>query len=316
MTFQSTHQNRWCIVIGDDHGPQWIPVARSSISRPLPVQYCRLRESSTLLQKALRRAAKIAPTTQIAVTVLDEYREDWEPSLWFTSPANRFICENREASSLTTAAALLSIANKSPSSIVTVLPARCYVEHECVLEAALERAITLLPHVAEGVLTLAMVDMNEGIDEDYLITGRAKAGPGSAIYGYARRPIPWVANHLRQEGAAIASGITIGYAGAFAAHITKHWPGVTRQLSKLIEAASEAGVECEVPLDLQRGMPRQNLRFLRWQPPSFSQRALRVFRCGWSGLKSPRAVERVIAFIESAIDDGQMSPVSAPSGRA
>jgi mannose-1-phosphate guanylyltransferase len=163
----------------------------------VPVQYCRLRESSTLLQKALRRASKIAPIGQIAVTAAEEYCEYWEPALWFTSPANRFIGENREASSLTVAAALLSIANKSPTSVVTVLPARCYVEREWILEAALERATAVLPQVAEGVVTLGMVDMDEGV--------------------YARRNISWVAHHLRQQGAAIASGITIGYAGAFAA---------------------------------------------------------------------------------------------------
>jgi mannose-1-phosphate guanylyltransferase len=316
MTFQSRHRNRWCVVIADDHGPEWIPAARSNDGRSLPVQYCRLHESPTLLQKALRRAAKIVPTAQIAVTALEEYREYWEPSLWFTPPANRFICDNRAASTLTAAAALLSIANKCPSSIVTVLPARCHVEHEWVLEAAMEQAIALLPQVAEGVITLGMVDLNEGIDEDYLITGRAKSGPGFTVQGYARRPISWVANHLRQQGASIASGITIGYAGAFAAHISKHWPGVTSQLSKLIAAASEAGVECEVPLELRRGMPGPKLRFLRWQPPSFSQRALRVFRCGWSSLKSPRAVERILSFIESAAEEKQLLSVAAQHEQA
>jgi mannose-1-phosphate guanylyltransferase len=316
MTLRSMHRNRWCVVIADDHGPEWIPASRSNNGRSLPVQYCRLRESSTLLQKALRRAAKIAPTAQVAVTALEEYREYWEPSLWFTPPANRFICDNRAASTLTAAAALLSIANQCASSIVTVLPARCHVEHESVLEAAMEQAIALLPHVAEGVITLGMVDLNDGIDEDYLITGRPKSGPGFTVQGYARRPISWVAHHLRQQGASIASGITIGYAGAFAAHISKHWPGITTQLGKLIAAAAEAGVECEVPLELQRGMPTPKLRFLRWQPPSFSQRAFRVFRCGWSSLKSPRAVERILTFIENAADANQLSSVGAQHERA
>jgi mannose-1-phosphate guanylyltransferase len=311
MKIQATQRDRWCIVVADDHGPQWASGERANRRRPVPVQYCRLHESSTLLQKALRRASKIAPPAHIAVTAAEEYREFWEPTLWFTSPANRFIGENPEASALTVAAALLSIANKSPTSIVTVLPARCYVERELILEAALERATAVLPEVAEGVVTLGMIDMDEGVDEDYLITCRAMFGPGLSIQGYARRPISWVAQHLRQQGAAIASGITIGYAGAFAAHITKHWPGVTRQLNKLIAAAAEAGVECEIPLDLQRGMPGPKLHFLRWQPPSFAQRAFRVFRCGWCSLKSPRAVERIFTFMEKADAEGQLSAASA-----
>jgi hypothetical protein len=309
MTLQS--KNRWCVVIADDQGPEWASAVSADTARPLPVQYCRLRESSSLLQKALKRAVKIAPTTQIAVTLLDEFREHWEPSLWFTPPANRFVCDNRAGSALSTAAALLSIANKSSSSIVTVLPARCHVEHENVLAAALEQAISLLPQVAEGVITLGMVDINEGIDEDYLIMDRARSGPGFTVQGYARRPIPWIADHLRQHGAAIASGVTVGYAGAFAAHLSRHWPGVTRQLSHLIAASSAAGVECEVPSALQRGMPAPKLHFLRWQPPSFGQRAFRVFRSGWSGLKSPRAVDRIISFVERAAEEEQFSPRGA-----
>jgi mannose-1-phosphate guanylyltransferase len=303
MTLQS--RNRWCVVVADDQGPEWVPAVRSRDSRSLPVQYCRLRESSTLLQRALKRAARIAPTTQIAVTLLDEFREQWEPSLWFTLPSNRFVCDNRAASPLSAAAALLSIANKCPSSIVTVLPARCYVENERVLGGALEQAIALLPQVAEGVITLAMVDMNAGIDEDYLIMDRARTGPGFTVQGYARRPIGWVADHLRQQGAAIASGVAVGYAGAFAAHLSRHWPGVTRQMTQLIASASAAGVECEIPSALQRGMPGPKLRFLRWQPPTFAQRAFRVFRSGWSSLKSPRAVDRIIAFVERAAEEEQ-----------
>jgi hypothetical protein len=51
-----------------DHDP--------TINAPEPMVH-RLRESPTMLQKALRRAAKIAPMTQIAVTAPEEY---WEPS--------------------------------------------------------------------------------------------------------------------------------------------------------------------------------------------------------------------------------------------
>lgn len=310
MPLQS--RNRWCVVTADDAGPEWTSAARFNSGKvgPLPVQYCRLRESSTLLQKALRRAARIAPSSQIAVSVLGDYREHWEPSLWFTSPVNRFVSDHRAAPSLATGAALLSIARESPSSILTLLPARCHVEHESTLAAMVEQSIGLLPYVSEGVITLAMVDMNEGIDEDYLITARAKSGPGFTIQGYARQPVPWVAHHLWRQGAAIASGITVGYASVLAAHISKHWPGVTDLLNKMSAEALKAGVECKVPAGLQRGIPRLMLRTLPWQPRSFSQRAFRIFRCGWSSLKSPRAVERIIAFIENATDDHAPVPES------
>jgi mannose-1-phosphate guanylyltransferase len=289
------HKLDWCIVVADDHGPEWAPTMQLG-EIPSPVQYSRLGGSSTLLQRAMRRAATMAPPSQVMITALDEYREYWEPSVWYVRPENRFVSENRATSFLTGAAALLSIAQLSPSNVVTILPARCYVAQEWILRAALERALSILPDVREGVVTLGMVDIDEGIDEDYLAVARARIGAGFRVLGFARRPASWTARLLVMQGAMIASGITIGYAGAFAAHISKHWPGLTQALTRLSAAAAAAGAECEVPLDLQRGMPRPSMKSLRWNPPMFPQRAIPVMGSSWSGLRTQRAVERVTTY--------------------
>jgi mannose-1-phosphate guanylyltransferase len=295
MASPKTH---WCIVVADDHGPEWVP-ARNRADSPAPAQYSGLGESSTLLQRALQRAARVAPASQLMVTALDAYRDHWEPSLWCVRPENRFVCDNRAASLLTGAAALLSITALSPSNVVTILPARCYVAREDVLRQALSYVLNVLPQIGEGVATLGMLDMNEGVDEDYLVGVRANAAPGWVVEGFAHRPADWIAQRLRNQGAMIASGIMVGYAGAFAAHISKHWPGLTLKLTQLVATALAAGEECDVPFGLQAGVPKHVLRSLRWNPPSFPQRAFCVRGCGWSSLKSARAVERVSTWISA-----------------
>jgi hypothetical protein len=75
-----------------------------------PVQYCGFGDPATLLQKALHRAMRVAHPTRIAVTVREDDRERWESALWFLRLEHRFVSDTRMASSLTTAAALLSIA--------------------------------------------------------------------------------------------------------------------------------------------------------------------------------------------------------------
>jgi mannose-1-phosphate guanylyltransferase len=248
----------------------------------------------------MRRAARIAPPSQVMITALDEYRERWEPSVWCVRPENRFVGENRATSLLTGTAALLSIARLSPSHVVTILPARCYVAQEWVLRAALERALSILPGVREGVVTLGMADIHEGIDEDYLAVARVGMRAGFTVVGFARRPTSWTAQLLVRQGAMIASGIMIGYAGVFAAHISKHWPGLTQSLAKLSAGAAAAGSECEVPMDLQKGVPRPIIKSLRWNPPMFPQRAIPVLGSGWSGLRTQRAVERVTSYYSIA----------------
>jgi mannose-1-phosphate guanylyltransferase len=295
----------WCIVIADDHGPEYVP-SIAVMTNQSPVQFCGFGEPTTLLQKALHRARHIAPATQIAVTVREENRGRWESALWCVRPERRFVSDTRMMSSLTMAAALLSIAADSASNVVTILPARCYVANDWKLSSALDTLRKMLPRIPEGVGTLGMIDIDCAVDEDYLVPCAAEAGPGLAVLGMAHRPVGWVAHHLRQQGAMVASGILTGYAGVFAAHIYRRWPELAGALDKLTEAANRG--ENLLRANMYRDVPRWVLRSLKWWPPMFPQRALRVFRCGWRGLHTARAVTRVAASCPVTIDSVLQCP--------
>ena len=286
--------SRWCIIVADDHRTdRAIGLERHSA----PVQYCRLGEGATLLQRALHRAAAIAPSSQVLISASEEYRGLWEPSVWGIRPEKRFVCEGSKGLQLSVAAAILSAAARSTSDIITILPARCHVAHESILRRALNFALAELPGIPEGVVTLGMLDPEQAVDEDYLLVGRARAGRALRVDGFARKPVPWVARRLRQHGALVASGILIGYAGVFAAHISKHWPGVSKKLMQLSVAATARGEECRIPPLVNKGDPPALPESLRWRPSAFRQRVIGVCHSGWSGLKSPQAVARMVEFL-------------------
>jgi mannose-1-phosphate guanylyltransferase len=287
--------SRWCIVIADDHAPDWTDYGALDL-RPVPVQYRPLGGSASLLHLAIHRAASIAPASQVLVTALEEYREQWEPILWCVRPEMRIVGDKRTSQLLTSAAAILSIARVAPQSVVTILPARCYVGHEWPLRQALRQAAFELPHVPEGVAALGMVDIDEGVDEDYMVLNRARTGRGFEVQGIARRPTAWVARHLRRQGAVVSSGIMIGHASTFAAHITKQWPGVSQTMTTIAAMARAAQRECAVPNSLQDRLPGPVLKSLRWHPPAFPQRVFTACDSGWSSLKSPHAVARIVEF--------------------
>jgi hypothetical protein len=291
MSDRSAHKGRpWCIVVADDHGPEYVPSVAGAV-KSSPVQYCGFGEPTTLLQRALHRARQIAPAAQIVVTVREENRERWESALWFIRPENRFISNSRTIAPLTTAAALLSIAADSMANVVTILPARCYVANEWILCTAINQLQRLLPKIPEGVGTLGMIDIEDGIDENYLVPFETRLGPGHAVQAMARRPAEWVARHLKQHGAMVASGILTGYARVFAMHASRRWPGLTRSLIRVMRVAANG--EKRFHADEHPEMSRSVLRSLRWWPPTFPQRALRVYRCGFRGLQTARAVARV-----------------------
>lgn len=302
-------KSHWCIVIADDQSPDWVGYGALDWRRA-PVQYSCLGGSATLLHLALHRAASIAPTSQILVTALEEYRDHWAPILWCVRPEMRFIGDKRTNPLLTSAAAMLSIARISPTSIVTILPARCYVGHEWILRQALRQAASELPHIPEGVATLGMLDIDEGVDEDYMVLSRVRTGRGLVVQGIAQRPTAWVARHLRRQGAVVSSGIMIGYASTLATHIAKHWPRISQKITTLAAMAREAQRECEVSDSLQLRVPGAMLKSLRWRPPAFPQRVFTVCDSGWSSLKSPQAVTRIAEFVAKGFDEQQ--PQSNP----
>src|SRR6266446_9081651 len=289
-----TH-SRWCIVVADAAAPDWM-VPEGTDAHSAPVQYCGLGEPTTMLQKALHRARRIAHTTRILVTASEVHRSHWESALWFIPTEHRFLSESPGWSSLTTAAAVLSIAARTPSASVTILPARCYVADEWTLTVALHTALSKLPFVADGVVTLGIAGGASEVDEDYLVVDEQPDGrPTVPVSVTARRPMDWVAHHLVRRGALVASGIYVGHADALAALLYKYWPKLTHQLLRHVARSFAPGAENRLPPTLAeealQAAPQPFWTHLPWMP----LRALRVVHCGWSSLRSGRAIEQIVA---------------------
>jgi hypothetical protein len=297
----------WSLVIADDH---------YAVDARVPLPFCRSGNELTPFQRTMRRAARFARASRVMITAPAGERHHWERAGWFVRPERRFVSEEGGDARLSAATAVLALAANFPTHTLTVLPAHCQVAHEEILQCAVRRALASLAEIPEGIITLGMLDIEEGVDEDYLVVRRARAGLGLECTGYARRPVPWVARHLREHGALVASGIMVGYASVFASHILHHWPGLARELEHRAAAAAAVGRECGISTSLSRGVSQAALRALRWHPPACRQRVFGVCRSGWSGLKSPLSVARARRAepLESAIASGIRPSATGISG--
>ena len=300
----------WCIVRADEPGTGLL--AEGGAQSSVPVQFSPVGEAATPFRRALHRAAALAPNSQVMITVAEGQRVEWESSSWLVRPERRFIAESLAGVSLTLAAAIMVVAAHSTANVITILPARCTVTEEGALQRAIRYAIAELPDVPEGMATLGMLDLEEPIDEDYLLVERPRGGSGLELHRLARRPVPWVARHLRDQGALVASGILVGYAGAFAAHLSMACPKLSIRLARLGEAAARLGAECKIPSAAMNGIAPAILRSIRLQPPTLPLRVFGVARSGWCGLKSANAVAHRAAFCERAARIAH----TASSGRA
>ena len=292
----------WCIVVADAAGPEW-PLSEDIDAPRAPVQFCGLGEPTTMLQKTLHRAVRIAKAARVMVTADERNRSHWQDALWFMRAGQRFVSESPGWSLLTTAAAVLSIGAQAPSALITILPARSYVADERTLTAAINRVLSDPSFLADGIVTFGMVSAQPGVDEDYLVLSAPDGRPTAAVSVTAQRPVEWVARDLVRRGAVMASGIYVAYARALVALLYRYWPMLTRRILRHLRHSRLAGAENRIPPSLAREELRAASRPFWDRPPWMPVRALRVAPCGWSSLCSPQAIERIATARSRAIQD-------------
>ena len=275
-------KSRWCIVVAA--GEQSIQAAEGLHQRPLTSQQAAIVEGG-FLRQSLQRARRIAPPTHVLLSAREEDRSIWAGPFWFVQPANRFVSERGVPISLSTAAAVLSVAARSPSCLVTILPGECWVARESVLAGAIENALNALQEEPDAVATLGMSDVHAGVDEDYLIVGPGQCQMGAVILGKADRPRAAVARRLLDGGALVASGILLGQAQAFATRIQGYWPQLARELTDIASAERAANDERLLSARECRQIARALMSSAYLFPATFATRAFRVRGSGWCSCK-------------------------------
>jgi hypothetical protein len=291
MTHFETHA-RWCIVVADAAGPTR-QVPEQSCSIGVPIQYCGLGEPTTMLQKALHRAVRLSAAARVLATAAEAHRMHWQGALWCVRPEHRFVSECPGWSALTTASAVLWIAARAPSALVTILPARCYVADEWTLAVALHRALYECPLAVDDVVTLGMTTTESVIDEDSLTLCTSVGRPTGTVPVPRSDPRSSSAEGSAGRGALIASGIYIGYAGTLAMQLYKYWPTLTHELLRQLAGPLDRAGERRVPPSLAREALLAAPRRYWDRPPWVPRQVFRVNPCGWSGLRSSRAIELV-----------------------
>jgi mannose-1-phosphate guanylyltransferase len=247
------------------------------------------------LRQASVRARKLVSPANVLLSAQEADRSTWEGPFWFTRPANRFITDPGAPSSLSTAAAVLSVAAGSPSCLIVVLPSDFWVARESVLREGIDRTSRLLQLIPESVVTLGMMDTYPESDEDYLVVGPNNAHKGAVIQARVNRPEPRVAQQLVIEGAMVASGILLGYAHAFAARIRKYWPHLAHELTHAMEPDCDSDQEHRFSADLYRHIPGRVINSIRLSSATFPMRAFQVQGCGWCSRKPLKEIRPAAA---------------------
>ena len=166
----TVESKRCCIVVANDKHSE--PVSTSLFQR---ASGSAAAVTMGFLRLAARRAKRLSSPGNVIVSAQESDRRSWESPFWFTRTTNRFISERGTPTSLSTAAAVLSIATRDPSCPIAILPSDFWVARDAVLTEAIEKAFGQLQAMPESVATLGMIDSHPGGEEDYLVVGPRNA---------------------------------------------------------------------------------------------------------------------------------------------
>jgi hypothetical protein len=158
----------------------------------------------------------------------------------------------------------------------------------------IHRALSEPSIVANGIVTLGLVGVDSGVDEDYLVLSAPDGRQTAAVAFTAHTPLEWVARDLVRRGAVVASGIYIAHAGTLAALLYRYWPRLTHKILRHLAHPVVPGAENRIPSTLAEGELRAASRPFWDRPPWIPLRVLQVAHCGWSSLCSAHAIERIV----------------------
>jgi hypothetical protein len=255
----------------------------------------RVRKTGGLTLRSVGHISRIQRVrdNDAELSARDGDRSCWMSPFWFTRPSNRFISERGVPTSCSTAAAVLSVAARAPSCLVTILPSDFWVARESALRDAIDSVLISLQGSPSIVATLGMSDAHTEADEDYLIVGPGNSHMGAAIQARVNRPAPSAARRLLEQGALVASGILLGHAQAFAARIHRYWPQLARELSGIGGLERRPEAEPRLLANVYQHISRLGSLSMSLFPPTFAMRAFHVRGSGWCSRKRLNDIQRV-----------------------
>jgi mannose-1-phosphate guanylyltransferase len=270
----------WSIVQAD--GDRAYPTT----SGPVPVQFCGVGDSPSLLQCALHRALSVTDRRHIVATVAARHRRWWSPPLWCLPEEHRIIDQSTARLTITLAAALALIERFDAAARVIVQVPEAFCARGAFTEAV-AHALKVLEALPTYIVALSTEPFTTEANQDYLLFGLPDRLPGLPAARFVKRPAPVVAERLVALGAHVSLGIYVARLATLTSLFESVWPNLMAAARSLVGRASG---EMLTPLHMPGSRFSRPWRHTWVQRPLPRLRAVSVDHCGWMSLGSAMSI--------------------------
>jgi len=301
----------WGLVLAGGDGTRLRDVTTTGEGVTIPKQYCSLNGASCLLQDAIKRAQSVALPTRVATVVAEQHRRWWSSAVAHCNEAHVFVQPQNRGTAYGILFALLKLERLSPNATVTLLPADHYFRDERALTRSLRAAVNLARVTPEDSYLLGADPEGPDPELGYILpTGKMRGLP-AGIVGFKEKPSIEYARELLSIGALWNLFILVGSVSAILSLFDKVCASAVMRMRDALEreASGDQGALGDhyrslAPLDFSRDILEVQATQLH---------AIRVPRCGWTDLGTPKQLEAVVR--RMAAETGIGKGVGHPSSR-
>lgn len=285
--------NNWAIVLAGGEGSRLRRLTTTASGLAIPKQFCSLQGGHSLLHEALERAESVASTEHICAIVSQKHRRWWAPGLSALPAANIIVQPRNCGTANGILLPLLYILTRDPEARVFILPSDHHVRDEQVLAASLQSAAQEVSMRRDEILLLGILPEELDPDLGYIVPGRSD-GAVSIVDRFVEKPDRSYARVLVDAGALWNAFIVAARAGTLLQLFVQRFPKVVIDLQRVVDQKQFTPDLSAVALDLYRDVP--DLDFSRdiLQGAESRLRVLRVPRCGWSDLGTPKRLAETL----------------------
>ena len=200
-------QTTWAVVLAGGDGYRLRALTTDSLGNLVPKQFCSINGGQTLLETALARAERLAPTERILVSVAGSHRDWWCEDLLPLPNDNIVVQPSNRGTLAGLVLPLLEIYARDPAARVIVLPSDHFVTDEPTLESSARAALKDLERTPNAVVLLGIEPRGPDPDYGWIVPDPTSADDVRKVVRFAEKPSCAEATRLMGGGALLNSFI-------------------------------------------------------------------------------------------------------------
>jgi mannose-1-phosphate guanylyltransferase len=289
---------RWAIVLAGGDGRRLSSLTRTDDGVAVPKQFWSLRGGPTLLEEAIQRAQRIAPSERICAVVAANHRPWWSTLLSGLARENVFVQPRNRGTAIGIMWPLASIADRERDACVALLPSDHHVHDEAVLAHDIQRAFRAAEQRRDAIVMLGVRPDRIDSELGYIVPGESEGEDVRHVERFVEKPTSLVAQQLIARGALWSAFIIVAHTSALIEIFESRWPAAWAALGVLARRAPRADDDLDLVHDMYDRLPHVDFSHEVIAANASRMRVLPVSECGWNDLGTPGRVVETLRRLE------------------